>query len=109
MGVQTIKYREQTQASKPQCMISTIASSGVRQVLAPNIPCYEVFLQIDPASVGPIYVGGDNVTTANGIQLQVPASGVTPDGVQDYTDNLNKIYIIGTAGDIVRVYYWTAP
>jgi len=109
MGVQTIKYREQTTASKPQNLVVVIAATGVRQPLAINTPCYEAFVQIDQSAGQPVYVGGDNVSVANGIQIDPPAAGVTPDGVQDYTDNLNKIFIIGTIGTIVRVYYWTAP
>lgn len=86
----------------------SIVSTGVAQQLSVTpIACSEYAMQV-PFGGNPIHIGGPAVTSSTGIELDPPsAGGITPDTANDYIDNLNKVYIIGTAGTVVNVLYRT--
>jgi hypothetical protein len=86
----------------------TITSSGARQPLSSTtIPCSEYLIQL-PTGGATIHIGGSDVTSSTGAELHPPADATTtPDGFQDYIDDLKKVYVIGTAGTIINVTYRT--
>ena len=86
----------------------TIAVDATPQPLSlTSIACSEYALQV-PFGGNPIHIGGPDVTTSTGIELDPPsAGGITPDTANDYIDNLSKVWIIGTSGTVVNVLYRT--
>lgn len=86
----------------------TIAATGVAEQLSPTpIACSEFAIQI-PFGGNQIHIGGPTVTTSTGIELDPPsAGGITPDTANDYIDNLDKVWVIGTIGTVVNVLYRT--
>jgi hypothetical protein len=69
----------------------------------------EIHLCADPTNVNPFYYGGSDVTTANGIYVRAPATGIPPppvviDGFDDGGMRADDMYLLGTAGEKIRVF-----
>lgn len=76
--------------------------------------CRQVFIQPGVANTNPVYVGGPGVTAANGLRLEGadleghPSAPLPLLFGRDNPVEMNRIYVIGTAADLVRVFAVTA-
>lgn len=88
----------------------TITSTSVAQRLSTsNIPCVWVSLQCPDTNAADIYHGGrSTITSSTGEKIASGGGGGAPQyppcsEITPY--NLNEIFILGTANDIVKVRY----
>lgn len=79
--------------SFPNFATGTLAV-GTGATRGPNISCEMVWLKADPDNSGQVYVGGADVSSTNGIQLEAgDVFGWIP------IRNLNLLYTIGSAAN----------
>jgi hypothetical protein len=91
-------------------LLVTLAATDTAQPLATvHTPATWVVLFADPANHDIIHHGGKNLTAANGDQIPAGGGGGSPQypqvGVPSPYD-LQQIFVIGAAGDSVRVRYF---
>jgi hypothetical protein len=73
--------------------------TGTAEPLAENTDCEMVYMKRTSGS-GIVYWGGSNVTTSNGIPIDVGELVIVP------VRNLNEIYVIADTGSLsLRVYH----
>ena len=71
--------------------------------------CVAVYLQPGAANSNPMYVGGADLTTANGIRLEgydsdgLPSAPFPMITTQQQPIDASKVYVVGTAGQTVNV------
>lgn len=87
---------------------SAAALSPGNRVVSPS--CTLVYVQPDVANSSPCYVGGSGVTTTNGIRLEGADSESRPSAPfpmpmpKGHPIALDSIYVVGAAGEKVRVW-----
>ena len=89
----------------PAAAISLLPSAG-----AYDVPLAGIIFQPDDGASGPFFVGGPDVngTTLYWFRINAPAGGVPPAALpigpfMGVISRLSQLYVIGTAGDILRV------
>lgn len=76
--------------------------------------CRQILLQPDAANANPMYVGGEGVTTSTGLRLEGYDADSRPPApfpilfARDNPGALSMVYVLGTAGEKVRVTVITA-
>lgn len=88
--------------------ITITATGEAQRVQTTQKTCAWVTLQADAANSGTVYHGPSSVTTSNGQAIGSGGGGGSPQyppiGHGSMYD-LSRIYVIGTANDIVRIMY----
>lgn len=90
-------------------LVTLTATDTAQPLATQHTPATWVTLFADPANTGVVHHGGKNVTAANGDQLPPAGGGGSPQypqvGVPSPYD-LQQIFVIGSAGDSIRVRYF---
>jgi len=88
---------------EPEVTITAVAAA----LSSSNILAQSIILVADSTNTGTAYIGGSDVNADNGIPLAAGGSLVLSDdkGHSNLDIDLNEIYVIGTANDLLRVNY----
>jgi len=89
----------QTSYSFPFAAAGRIGSATTATQL-PDIPCEQVFFKAPSTNTGTVYIGGSNVSSAQGIEL---AAGEFSPWLP--VQNLNEIWYIASAGTAYLNYF----
>ena len=93
--------------------LTVTLTASAQQITTDEIFCRQIFLQPDASNANPMYVGGENLTSSNGMRLEGYDSDGLPSAPFPFVSGVdnpmpaNRIYVLGTAADTVRVLLWT--